>query len=100
MPKFAVIHGYGMALDAIAVVEHHASAMRVLVLLVIFASGCFEAIVLKSTLACTTWFIGLGALTAWIASSWTTASVIAAAVAFASGLILLTRYYRRRVPPS
>ena len=68
MSKCAVIDCFRLALDANAVVEHHSIAVRVLLLLMVFASGCFEAIVLKSrTLACTTWFICLGALTAWIA---------------------------------
>jgi hypothetical protein len=86
---------FGSEWGANTVVDHHPIAARVLLLAAIFASGCFEAVVLKSkALACTTWFICLGALTAWIAYSWTTASILAGAVVFASGLILLIVYYR------
>jgi len=95
MPKCAVIACFALALDANAVIEHHPVAVRVLLLAAIFASGCFEAFVLKSrTLACTTWFICLGALTAWIVYPWTTASVIAAAVVFVLGLSLLIVFCR------
>jgi len=95
MPKCAVIVCLAFTLGSNAVVDHHPIAVRVLLLAAIFASGYFEAVVLKSrNLACTTWFIGLGALTAWIAYSWTTASIVAGAVVFASGLILLIVYYR------
>lgn len=95
MPKCAVIACFGLALDAHAVVDHHPIAARVLLLAAIFASGCFEAFVMKlRNLACSTWFICLGALTAWIAYSWTIASIVAATVIFASGLILLIVYYR------
>jgi hypothetical protein len=101
MPKCAVIACFALTLDANAVIEHHPVAVRGLLLAAIFVSGCFEAFVLKSrTLACTTWFICLGALTAWIAYSWTTTSIVAAAVVFASGLIPLILYYRGRVPRS
>lgn len=94
MQKCAMI-AFWLAWDAHAFVEHHPIAARVLLLAAIFASGCLEALVLKlKTLACTTWFICLGALSAWIAYSLTKASVIAAAVVFASGLILLIVYYR------
>jgi hypothetical protein len=95
MSKCGVIACLWLALDANAVVEHHPIAARVLLLVAIFASGCFEAFVLKlRNLACSTWFICLGALTAWIAYSWTDASILAGAVVFASGLILLIIYYR------
>jgi hypothetical protein len=90
-----VIACFGFAWGANAVVDHHPIAARVLLLAAIFASGYFEAVVLKSRdAACSTWFICLGALTAWIAYSWTTASILAGAVVFASGLILLIVYYR------
>lgn len=95
MPKCAMIACLGSAFDANSLVAQHPIAARALLLAAIFASGCFEAFVLKlKNLACSTWFICLGALTAWIAYSWTTASMVAAAVVFASGLILLIVYYR------
>lgn len=95
MPQRAMIACLGLIFDANAFVEHHPIVARVLLLAAIFASGCFEAFVLKlKNLACSTWFICLGALTAWIAYSWTTASIVTAAVVFASGLILLIVYYR------
>jgi hypothetical protein len=90
-----VIACLGFAGGSNTVVDHQHIAARVLLLAAIFASGYFEAVVLKSRdLACTTWFICLGALTAWIAYSWTTASILAGAVVFATGLILLIVYYR------
>lgn len=97
MPKCAMIACFGLAFDANAGVDQHLIAARVLLLAAIFASGCFEAFVLKlKTLACSTWFICLGALTAWIAYSWTIRSIVAAALVFASGVVLLIIYYRGR----
>lgn len=69
--------------------------MGVLALAAVFASGVFDAAILKKKeWACATWFLGLVSLTAWIAYSWTTTSILAGAVVFASGLILLLVYYR------
>jgi hypothetical protein len=45
------------------------TALRILILTGIFLSGAIEAKVLKLKFApCATWLIGLGGLTAWIAS--------------------------------
>ena len=82
-------------MDLSAVVEHHPVAVRVLALTIVFASGYFEAFVLKSrALACTTWFLCLGALTAWIAFSGTLLAVAIAAGVFMLGLFLLIAYYQ------
>jgi hypothetical protein len=95
MPKCAVIGCFGLAMDANAMVERYPIVARALFLAGMFASGCFEAFVLKSrTAACTTWFLCLGSLTAWIAYSWTAASIIAAALVFAAGLFSLVVFYR------
>jgi hypothetical protein len=84
-----------LALNWRALFEHHGTAVGVLALAVVFASGIFDAVILKKKdWACATWFLGLVSLTAWIAYSWTTASILAGAVVFASGLILLIIYYR------
>lgn len=86
----------GLGLDWNSLLEHHGTAVRVVILAGIFASGFFDAAFFKKKdWACATWFIGLAALTAWIAYSWTTAAFLAGAVVFASGLILLIVYYRR-----
>ena len=78
-----------------ALLEHHGTAVGVLALVAVFASGMFDAVILKKKdWACATWFLGLVSLTAWIAYSWTTASILAGAVVFASGLILLIVYCR------
>jgi hypothetical protein len=82
-------------MDVRTLVEHNATVARVLLLIAIFASGWFEAVVLKArALACTTWFICLGALTAWIAYAWTTTTVIAAGAVFVAGFIALLVFYR------
>jgi hypothetical protein len=75
--------------------EHHPIAVRVLLLAAILASGFFEAFVLKMKgLACTTWFICVAALTAWIATLGTAASKVIAVMVFLSGFGLLVAYYR------
>jgi hypothetical protein len=85
---------FGLVMDMRALAEHNGTVARVLLLIAAFASGWFEAVVLKSkTLACTTWFICLGALTAWIAYAWTTVAMIAAGAVFASGVIALVVFY-------
>ena len=85
--------GLGLGLDAL--LEHHPAVARVFILAVIFASGYFEAAVLKARgLACVTWFLGLGALAAWIAYPWTPFRICAAALVFLSGLLLMVAYYR------
>jgi hypothetical protein len=95
MPKCAVIGCFGLAMDENAMIERYPIAVRGLFLVGMFAFGFFEAFVLKSrTMACTTWFLCLASLTAWIAYSWTTASIIAAAVVFAAGLFSLIVFYR------
>ena len=92
MPKCAMI---SCAVDVNLMADHYPILSRALLLAVIFASGCFEAFVLKlRKLACSTWFIGLGGLTAWIAYPAKMPSIIAASVVFVSGLILLISYYR------
>ncbi len=66
-------------------------------LAVLFASGVFDAVVLKrKDWACATWFIGLAATTAWIASRLTAVRVGTGAVVFVAGLALMTAYYRRK----
>jgi len=78
-----------------ALVERHPTVLRVLILVAIFGSGYFDAAVLKArNLACATWFLGLGALTAWIAYPWTPFRICAGAVVFLSGLLLMVAYYR------
>ena|SRR5437868_3551722 len=85
----------GLGLNWNALLERHGIAVAALVLAAVFASGFFDAVVLKKKdWACATWFLGLVSLAAWIAYSWTTASILAGAVVFASGLILLIVYYR------
>ncbi len=76
--------------------RYHSTVVAVAALVAVFASGFFDAVVLKrKDWACATWFVGLVSLTVWIGYSWTTGSVVAAAVVFASGLTLLIVYYRR-----
>lgn len=83
------------ALSSDTLFRGHGTSLGVLALVAVFASGFFDAVVLKKKdWACATWFVGLLSLTAWIAYSWTTGSIVAAAVVFASGLILLIVYYR------
>jgi hypothetical protein len=97
MQKCAMTARLGLALNWNALLERHGTAMAVLALAAVFASGFFDAAILKRTdWACATWFMGLVSLTAWIAYSWTTASILAGAAVFASGLILLIVYYRSR----
>ena len=85
----------GFVLNWNALLERHGTAMGVLALAAVFASGVFDAAILKKKdWACATWFLGLVSLTAWITYSWTTTSIIAGAVVFASGLVLLIVYYR------
>ena len=69
----------------------------VLGLAVVFASGLFDALVLKrKDWACAIWFIGLAALTAWIAAALTVVRLSAGTVVFVAGLALMTAYYRRK----
>jgi len=75
--------------------DHRQVVFKVLVLVAIFASGCFEAFVLKQkSLACITWFFCLAALAAWIAAFQTLTAIVIATVLFTSGLWLLIVYYR------
>jgi len=86
----------GLALNWNALLVNHHTAMAVLALAAVFASGFFDAVILKKKdWACATWFLGLASLTAWIAYSWTTASILAGVVVFVFGLALMTLYYRR-----
>jgi|SRR5664280_824893 hypothetical protein len=95
MQERAMILRLGFVLNWNALLERHGTAMGVLALAAVFASGVFDAAILKKKeWACATWFLGLVSLTAWIAYSWTTTSILAGAVVFASGLILLIVYYR------
>ena len=69
----------------------------VLGLAVVFASGLFDALILKrKDWACAIWFIGLAALTAWIAAGLTVVRVSAGAVVFIAGLALMIAYYRHK----
>jgi hypothetical protein len=79
-----------------AFVEHHRTLSTLFLLAIIFVSGLFDALVFKEKgWACATWIFGLIVLVFWIAHSWTTASVLSAAVVLASGLTLAVRYYLR-----
>jgi len=92
-----VIARLGLGLNWNALLERHGTAVAALALALaaVFASGFSDAAVLKKKdWACATWFVGLVSLAAWIAYSWTTACILAGAVVFASGLILLIIYYR------
>ena len=91
----AMIARLGLVLNWKALLERQDTAMGALALAVVFASGLFDAAILKrKDWACATWFLGLLSLTAWIAYSWTTASILAGAVVFASGLTLLVLCHR------
>jgi hypothetical protein len=82
--------------DLRTLLYNHPNAARVLVLAAIFASGWFDAAILKSkNAACATWFLGLGALTAWTALPWTTVRICLGTVVFVSGIILMIVYYIR-----
>ena len=85
-----------LAVDVHAFAESHPSLLRLLLLTGLFASGWFEAFVLRiRTLACVTWFTTLAALAVIIGYSLTTARIVAAAVVFGGGLGALIVYYRR-----
>jgi hypothetical protein len=95
MQERAMMVRLGFVLSWNALLERHGTAMGVLALAAVFASGVFDAAILKKKdWACATWFLGLVSLTAWIAYSWTTTSIVAATVVFASGMVLLIVYYR------
>jgi hypothetical protein len=95
LQECAMIARLGLALNWNALFERHGTTIGALALAAVFASGLFDAAILKKKdWACATWFLGLLSLSAWIAYSWTTASILAGAVVFASGLILLIVYYR------
>jgi len=65
------------------------NAVQVLILLVLGALGYFEAAVMKSqTAAGSTWLVGLGALSYWIAYSAIFGSRIIGAAIFGLGLIV------------
>lgn len=83
-------------LSADALIEHHPMAVRVFALAAIFLFGYLEGPIFKQrTVACATWFSGLGALVAWIAYPLTINRICAGTVVFVSGLVLLTLYYKR-----
>lgn len=85
----------GVGLNWSELLERHGTAMAVLALAAVFASGFFDALILKKKdWACATLFVGLVSLAAWISYSWTTGSILVGAVVFVSGLILLIVYYR------
>jgi hypothetical protein len=91
-----MIEGLALGLILSTLLERHGTAVAVLALGAVFASGFFDAAVLKrKDWACATWFVGLMSLSAWIAYSWTSASILGGVVVFASGLILLIVYYRK-----
>jgi hypothetical protein len=76
-------------------IEQHPVVARVLLLAVLFASGCVEAFVWKTrAVACATWFGCLGALSAWIAYSGTLAAIVSAVGVFTLGLLLLIAFYQ------
>lgn len=90
-----MITGLSFALNWNEILERHGVAVGALALAAVFALGIFDAVILKKKdWACAAWFLGLVSLTAWIAFSWTTASILAGAMVFACGLILLIVYYR------
>jgi len=90
-----MITGLVLMLNWNGLLERHGTVVGVLALAAVFASGVLDAAILKKKdWACATWFLGLVSLAGWIAYSWTTASILAGAVVFASGLILLIVYYR------
>ena len=65
-------------------------------LAILFAFGLFDAVVpRRKDWACATWFVGLVAMSAWIAFPLTTSRLCIGAVVFVFGLALLTFYYRR-----
>ena len=70
-------------------IDRFANAVRVLIWLVRVALGYFEPAVMKSqTAAGSTWLVGLGALSYWIAYSAILGSKIIGAAIFGLGLIV------------
>jgi hypothetical protein len=100
MPGYSVIMQIGFGGGFMAAFEHHATILRILVLLMIFLTGCFEGFLepRHRDLACATWFLGLGALTAWIVYPLTTVRICLGVGAFVLGLVLMIVYYQSRVP--
>ena len=78
--------------------DHHATAIRTLTLISLFLCGCVEAVVLTQRgWACATWFLGLGALTAWIVYPFTAKSIGLGAPLLVTRAILMIFYYRKNV---
>lgn len=72
------------------------NVLRVILLTAIFLVGYLESTVLKhSELAMSTWFIGLGAFTAWMVFPLTAIRIVFGVVVFVSGMALLIKYYKR-----
>ena len=70
-------------------------AVVILLLVLVFASGALDAILLKrKDLACITWFPGLAAIAVWIAYPFTAYRIVAAALAFVLGLTPIVVCYR------
>ena len=86
------------ALTGIAsLINEHPAITRVVVLAIVFLSGCIEAFLIKSrAIATMTWLLGLAAACIWIADSGTPVRVAASIAAFLCGLGILIAYHRRR----
>ena len=83
-------------MSASSLATAHPVVARVLVLALMFGSGCFEAFVLRMRdLATLTWFMTLFALAIWVGYSLTLASELAAGAVFISGFALIIIYRRR-----
>ena len=79
-----------------ALLANHATFLRILILLIIFATGSLEGFLAPRNrgLACATWFGGLAALTIWIVYPLNMVRIVLGALVFVSGLILMILYYR------
>ena len=100
MSGCAIALQLGLLIGWKAVFERHATSLRILVLLIIFLSGCFEGFVepRHRDLACATWFWVLALVTIWVGYPLTTARICIAAVVFVLGLTLMIVYYRGTPP--
>jgi hypothetical protein len=95
LQECAVIARLELAFIWNELLEPRGTVLALLALAAVFASGVFDALVLKKRdWACATWFLGIISLSAWMISSWTIPSIVAGGLVFALGLALLIVYYQ------
>ena len=90
----ALVFGLGL----VALTNNYPIAVRVALLVAIFAFGWFEAEIIRSrAAACMTWITGLGALAFWISNPTTEFRILVAMVVFLAGVVLMIAYCRRPI---